>query len=81
MILVVMFWIGCGLIAGAIGTNRGGNAVLWFFLGFAFGPLAIIFALFEGETCSRCKGRVHPDAEVCPHCGAKQFYEDAGAKN
>ncbi|PZU59803.1 MAG: zinc ribbon domain-containing protein [Sphingobium sp.] len=79
-----VIWIICGVIAGMIATNKGGNGFVAFFVGLLFGPLGIIASIFmkdekkadlnriaagTSKKCPRCAELVKPDALVCRHCG------------
>jgi len=68
--LIVLFWIICGVIAGMIGSKKGEGPGA-FFIGILFGPLGILFALVSSgnrKKCPACKELIHKEATRCPHC-------------
>jgi hypothetical protein len=40
--LLIIFWIICGVAAGAIAGAKGRSAIVWFVLGIALGPLMVL---------------------------------------
>jgi len=81
---VVITWILCGLIAGAIGASRNVGFLLHALIGFLFGPVGIITAVLfkptdedafknRGEAsglvkCPYCAELVKAEAKICKHC-------------
>lgn len=70
MEIAVALWIFCGIGAGIVAGQRGGNGCLWFGLGAIFGPFGRAFSFASGSdrSCPFCRKRVHPEAVKCPHC-------------
>ena len=69
-ILVVVFWIGCGIAACIIGSGRGEGGWNWFAAGCLFGPLGVLLALTAGKKCPQCDSRISAKARRCPKCQA-----------
>jgi hypothetical protein len=68
--MLILGWLLCGLIAGAIGKRKG-EGFLSFIIGIIFGPFGILFALISKGNrinCPYCKELVHKDAVRCSHC-------------
>ena len=81
---IVITWILCGLVAGAIGASRGVGFFLHAVIGFLFGPIGILTALLfkpsdadtyesKGEAsglvkCPMCAELVKAEAQICKHC-------------
>jgi hypothetical protein len=71
MAIFILVWLACGVVASIIASNRGASGLLWFAVGFLFGPLGLVFALFiqPSAICRDCRKPVDPEATVCSHCG------------
>lgn len=46
----VFLWLACAVIAALAAGSRNRSALAWFFLGFLFGPLAVIAVLVMGRA-------------------------------
>jgi len=70
VIIVVGFWVLCGILGYLIGQSKGRGdegAVA----GLLLGPLGLLFILTAKDKrpkCPRCQGPVDPTAWGCPHC-------------
>lgn len=70
MKLLVLIWLACGMVSGAIGLRKG-EGPLGFLTGLLFGPYGICIALFTRATCRPCPGcgrRINRKLPFCPHC-------------
>lgn len=83
--IYLIIWIVCGIIAGAVYSNRGRSGISGFLIGVLLGPLGIILALVSKpntqelesrslasgdlKKCPNCAELVRGDARVCKHCG------------
>jgi hypothetical protein len=81
---LVVFWLVCGIIAMYIYQNKGRSGAWGCLVGFALGPLGILYAavrsprqekieermLRKGERkrCPHCSELIRPEAKVCPFC-------------
>jgi hypothetical protein len=41
----ILFWLMCGILAGVLGSARGGSGCAWFAIGALLGPFGVIIAL------------------------------------
>lgn len=70
-----LIWVLCGLWAMHIARTRGHNAILWFILGFIFGPFGVLFAALQPKpkpdiiACPFCAEPINGKAVICKHCG------------
>lgn len=67
---IFFIWLFCAIAAGMIGARKG-QAMLWFTVGFLFGPFGVLFALLskgKRKPCPYCKELIHKEAAVCPRC-------------
>jgi hypothetical protein len=72
MDIAILIWLGMGIIAGVIGSNRGDNGCGWFILGVLLGPIGILLAFFakgkdQREIEKARKGR-SKKMKICPKC-------------
>lgn len=76
MILIVL-WLICGIIAAAIGDNKG-HGCLGAILGFVLGPIGILITYVlpndnippeATKKCPFCAEAIMREAKVCKHCG------------
>lgn len=71
----IVIWVLCGLWSMHIARSRGHNAILWFILGFIFGPFGVLFAALQPKpkgdtaTCPFCAETINSKAIICKHCG------------
>ncbi len=79
-----IIWLGCGLGAAYIASEKGRGGCLWLALGLVFGPLALLAAVAMSPDeataderdyssgrripCPACRESIDPDATICPHC-------------
>ena len=63
-VIQVIFAVACVIVA----ERRGGQPIIWFFLGLIFGPLALIVALTGGKKCPHCQTWIPKEATVCREC-------------
>jgi uncharacterized paraquat-inducible protein A len=40
--LLIVFWLSCGVFSAIVASSKGRSSVAWFFAGFFFGPLALL---------------------------------------
>lgn len=69
-----IFLIVFGACAAYVGSDRGENGALWFFIGFIFGPLGLMMAFFCGVKCPYCLKRINSKALKCPHCHSDLYF-------
>jgi hypothetical protein len=54
------------------GSEKGGNAVIWFIVGLLLPGVALVVALFLDDPpikeCPRCAKRVKREARICGYC-------------
>jgi hypothetical protein len=74
---ILLWWLFCGLIGGAIGATKGraGAGILW---GALLGPIGIIISLcltnqktLDKKTqkkCPNCAERIQKAAKICRYC-------------
>lgn len=86
LILGVMVWLACGILASFMAQAKGRSRRLGFFLGFIFGPFGLIRAamllpdergsvqrdLLSGELrrCPECAEPIRREARKCRFCGS-----------
>src|ERR1700691_4680551 len=68
--LLLFGWLVCAAVASDIARKRGASQLLWFVLGLALGPLAVLcaFGTSSSYECPYCKGDIHKKAIRCRHC-------------
>ena len=65
-------WFLFGIGAAMVANSKGGNTIIWFFLGVIFGPFGLLFSFFSGgKQCPYCMSKIHKDAVICPKCQQK----------
>lgn len=84
IVIFLLIWGICGAVAAMIASDKGGNGMAGFLVGFLLGPLGIVAAFFMGDEkakeqrqieagdskkCPQCSELVKFDALVCKHCG------------
>ena len=75
--ILLLFWLLCGVVAGMIGSNKGAGCS-GFALGILLGPIGILIALLmkgNKKQCPVCKEYIHKDAIKCPKCQSAQAQE------
>jgi len=85
MEFLALVWFGSAIFCWIVANSQARFAGVWFLLGLAFGPIALIaLALLPKKTgsvgeprpathvkCPDCREFVLKDARVCKHCGCK----------
>jgi len=82
---LIIVWLLCGVIAGAVYGNKGKSSVVGFLAGIVFGPLGILFVLVTptdqaaienkaiqsgaSKKCPHCAETIRVGASVCRYCG------------
>ena len=70
MIVLVVFWLVCGVVGAIVGEQKG-VAAAGFVLGALLGPLGLVIVfVMDGNRrrCLVCRELMDPMAAVCPHC-------------
>src|SRR5581483_10550208 len=73
---LIGIWLLCGVAAAVVASNRGGNWLLWLFVGLFLGPIgwALAFAVKKKpglpllEFCQHCGSKLSDDFINCPQC-------------
>lgn len=68
LLSLLIIWLSFATGAAVVGSNRGGGAAEYFFLGLLFGPLGLALAFAAGQRCPQCFERIHAKTNFCPHC-------------
>lgn len=74
LFVLAVFWICCGIGAGYVGSQRGGDGCLWFVVGFFLGPIGLIMAFAASPrqkppSASSLPSPVDSAAYIkCPDC-------------
>jgi hypothetical protein len=71
-LLLLLFWIACGIGAAFVGSSRGASGCLWAVLGFTLGPIGLLmsFAAISEHKCPHCQSGIAKEATRCPKCQA-----------
>jgi hypothetical protein len=71
-VLALILVVFLAVATAKAGSEKGGNAVLWFIVGLLVPGLALVVALFLDDPpikdCPRCAKRVRRDARICGYC-------------
>ena len=69
IIIVVLVGLVCGLIGGALASEKG-RGLEGLVLGFFFGPIGIVIALLlPPQAVAHGQGTKHIPCKHCPYCG------------
>ncbi|MFO0898496.1 MAG: hypothetical protein U0836_13830 [Pirellulales bacterium] len=70
MELLILLWLGCGVLATAISQPKG-EGFLGLLLGCTLGPIGVAIALMrQGRLvpCAHCRALIDQQATVCRYC-------------
>ena len=87
LMLLVAFWVVCGLAGGSVTRGKGRGGAPGYLLGFLLGPLGLLIAVVlprneagveaaalesgARRRCPQCAELVRREAVKCRHCGAE----------
>jgi len=75
LLVIVVLWVICGVISGALAGRKGRGVRRWTILGLILGPLGLVAHAFyparyvgTSVACPQCGKPISPRSVACYHC-------------